>query len=121
MSDSEPEDPLLNRLRALALDASLSDGWEDTEADILLAVEIIKNLTAFNLASLEKDKTHREELERYIKMIKDLEEQINKKDEALDWYDEHGAGCRKLGSVGDPFRHALDADGGKRAREARMC
>jgi hypothetical protein len=37
---------------------------------------------------------------------------------ALKWYAEQAEGCRKLGSIGDPFRHALDADGGKRARAA---
>jgi hypothetical protein len=37
---------------------------------------------------------------------------------ALEWYAEQVAGCRKLGSVGDPARQALDADGGNRAREA---
>lgn len=36
----------------------------------------------------------------------------------LEWYAEQAAGCRKLGSVGDPYRRALDADGGKRARDA---
>lgn len=38
--------------------------------------------------------------------------------EALEWYAEQAEGCRKLGYAGDPFRNALDADGGKRAREA---
>lgn len=37
---------------------------------------------------------------------------------ALEWYAEQAAGCRKLGSIGDPFRHALDRDGGDRARAA---
>jgi hypothetical protein len=37
---------------------------------------------------------------------------------ALAWYAEQVAGCRKLGSIGDPFRHALDRDGGERARTA---
>lgn len=37
--------------------------------------------------------------------------------EALDWYAEQTAGCRKLGRIGDPFRNALDKDGGKRARD----
>lgn len=41
---------------------------------------------------------------------------------ALEWYAEQVAGCRKLGHIGDPSRHALDADGGKRAREAlNLC
>lgn len=39
---------------------------------------------------------------------------------ALTWYAEQAAGCRKLGHIGDPFRHALDDDGGRRAREAMM-
>lgn len=38
--------------------------------------------------------------------------------DALGWYAEQVAGCRKLGSIGDPARHALDADGGKRAQAA---
>jgi outer membrane murein-binding lipoprotein Lpp len=36
--------------------------------------------------------------------------------EALAWYAEQTEGCRKTGSVGDPARHALNNDGGKRAR-----
>lgn len=39
-------------------------------------------------------------------------------EEALTWYGEKAEGCRKLGSIGDPARQALDADGGKRARAA---
>ncbi len=38
--------------------------------------------------------------------------------EALAWYAEHVAGCRKLGSIGDPHRQLLDNDGGARARAA---
>lgn len=38
--------------------------------------------------------------------------------EALRWYAEQTALCRKLGSAGDAGRSALDADGGKRARAA---
>ncbi|USY26673.1 hypothetical protein NIZ92_06455 [Alcaligenes sp. 1735tsa3] len=38
--------------------------------------------------------------------------------EALSWYAEQVAGCRKIGSPGDTARQALDADGGKRARAA---
>lgn len=38
--------------------------------------------------------------------------------EALKWYAEQVEGCRKLGSIGEPFRNALDADGGKRALAA---
>lgn len=38
--------------------------------------------------------------------------------EALEWYAEQVDGCRKLSSAGDPFRQALDRDGGKRARAA---
>lgn len=38
--------------------------------------------------------------------------------EALEWYAEQVAGCRKLGRIGDPFRQALDKDGGKRATSA---
>lgn len=38
--------------------------------------------------------------------------------EALRWYAEQAAGCRKLGRDGDAARAALDADGGGRARAA---
>jgi hypothetical protein len=38
--------------------------------------------------------------------------------EALVWYEAKVAGCRKIGSIGDPARSALDADGGRRARAA---
>jgi len=34
----------------------------------------------------------------------------------LNWYAEQTEGCRKLGSIGDPFRQALYKDGGQRAR-----
>jgi hypothetical protein len=37
---------------------------------------------------------------------------------ALEWYAEQVAGCRKITREGNTARHALDADGGKRAREA---
>lgn len=39
-------------------------------------------------------------------------------EEALRWYAEQVAGCRKIGRAGDPFRQALDQDGGQRARTA---
>lgn len=35
--------------------------------------------------------------------------------EGLSWYQEQVAGCRKLGHIGDPARHALNDDGGRRA------
>lgn len=38
--------------------------------------------------------------------------------EALDWYAEQGAGCRKITSEGEKARFALDKDGGERARRA---
>lgn len=38
--------------------------------------------------------------------------------EALQWYAEQAALCRKLGAGGDKGRQALDADGGKRAYAA---
>lgn len=38
--------------------------------------------------------------------------------DALGWYAEQASGCRKLGAGGDEFRHALDHDGGARARAA---
>lgn len=44
--------------------------------------------------------------------IKELLAELERKDAALRWYREQVEGYRKLGSVGDPFRHALDKDGG---------
>lgn len=38
--------------------------------------------------------------------------------EALEWYEQQAAGCRKLTSEGDECRQALDSDGGKRAQTA---
>lgn len=38
--------------------------------------------------------------------------------EALEWYAERAAGCRKIGSAGDPARNALEHDGGRRAHTA---
>ncbi|CAB3665412.1 hypothetical protein LMG26696_03594 [Achromobacter pulmonis] len=38
--------------------------------------------------------------------------------EALSWYAEQVAGCRKFGPDGEAARHALDRDGGERARAA---
>lgn len=37
---------------------------------------------------------------------------------ALRWYQEHVRDCRKNTREGDNARHELDADGGRRAREA---
>ncbi len=38
--------------------------------------------------------------------------------EALEWYEDSSAGCRKIGHAGDYYRIALDRDGGNRARAA---
>lgn len=38
--------------------------------------------------------------------------------EALEWYAEQAAGCRKVTSEGETARNALDKDGGQRARAA---
>lgn len=38
--------------------------------------------------------------------------------EALEWYGEQARLCRLITSEGDKGRHALDADGGKRAHAA---
>ena len=43
---------------------------------------------------------------------------IREKDEALRWYAEQARLCRLIHSEGDAGRHALAADGGKRARKA---
>jgi hypothetical protein len=41
---------------------------------------------------------------------------VREMEQALKWYGEQAAGCRKLSQAGDQFRHALDRDGGARAR-----
>ena len=38
--------------------------------------------------------------------------------EALEWYADKVAGCRKIGTIGQQFCQALDLDGGLRALEA---
>lgn len=45
-------------------------------------------------------------------------EEDEKLREALRWYEEKVAECRKIGSLGDNARQALDLDGGFRARDA---
>ena len=45
-----------------------------------------------------------------------LRARAEKAEAALRWYRDQAEGCRKLGGIGDPFRHALDEDGGQRAR-----
>ena len=50
-------------------------------------------------------------------VMKAKDERIAKLEHALRWYGEQAEGCRKLGSAGDPFRHALDRDGGAKARD----
>lgn len=50
--------------------------------------------------------------------IEALNAKLAKVRAALEWYAEQVTGCRKLGSIGYPFRCALDADGGKRAIRA---
>lgn len=47
-----------------------------------------------------------------------LQAQVEVLREALHWYAEHVAGCRKIGSVGEPFQQALARDGGQKARAA---
>lgn len=51
-------------------------------------------------------------------MTLDLLQENKRLQTALRWYAEQVEGCRKLGSIGEPFRNALDKDGGARARAA---
>jgi predicted nucleic acid-binding Zn-ribbon protein len=46
------------------------------------------------------------------------QQQIAALREALEWYRDRAAGCRKITSEGNTARHELDADGGARARAA---
>lgn len=50
--------------------------------------------------------------------IEALLAELDRLRDALGWYAEQASGCRKLGAGGDEFRHALDHDGGARARAA---
>ena len=50
--------------------------------------------------------------------IQQLCDRADRLAEALQWYAEQAEGCRKIGSIGEPFRKELDRDGGKRARAA---
>lgn len=59
-----------------------------------------------------------DDLRAFIARLRAAEAERDKLREALAWYAEMAAGCRKLGSLGNPARHALDADGGKCARDA---
>lgn len=45
-----------------------------------------------------------------------LKTRIGELEEALRWYRDRTAGCRKIGSLGEPDQHALSNDGGARAR-----
>jgi hypothetical protein len=46
------------------------------------------------------------------------EAEVTRLREALGWYETNVANCRKITSEGNDARHALDADGGQRARAA---
>ncbi len=45
-----------------------------------------------------------------------MEARVGALSKALEWYGEQARLCRLIHSEGDAGRHALDADGGKRAR-----
>lgn len=47
-----------------------------------------------------------------------LIEAVKRQGEALEWYETHVRDCRKITKDGDAARHALDKDGGERARAA---
>jgi len=50
--------------------------------------------------------------------ISDLTRERDAAREALRWHGEQASGCRKIGPAGNDARHALDFDGGQRARAA---
>jgi hypothetical protein len=52
------------------------------------------------------------------RQLAEASERERKLREALEWYRDKVADCRKIGTAGEPARNALDADGGKRARAA---
>lgn len=47
-----------------------------------------------------------------------LIEAVKRQGKALEWYETHVRDCRKITKDGDAARHALDKDGGERARAA---
>jgi hypothetical protein len=54
----------------------------------------------------------------YVRQLDAKARHIDKLEAALEWYAEMVKGCRKITREGEATRHALDHDGGKRAREA---
>jgi DNA repair ATPase RecN len=50
--------------------------------------------------------------------IAELEAEIARLREALNWYEKQANDCRKITREGDDARYALDRDGGERARAA---
>lgn len=59
-----------------------------------------------------------EELDQLKRHKSALEDRVTALVEALTWYARQAWNCRKLGSIGEPARNALDSDGGQRARAA---
>ena len=58
------------------------------------------------------------EILRQLEALKAKDAEIARLREALVWYEEKTHNCRKLVSEGDDARHALNNDGGSRARTA---
>ena len=48
--------------------------------------------------------------------LAELQAQVQTARDALEWYAEQGADCRKIGARGDVARAKLDRDGGHKAR-----
>lgn len=79
-------------------------------------------------ARLHNMKRHRPENAEAVSVIRQLiaaltpspesQEQLKVMREALEWYGEQSRLCRLIHSEGDTGRHALAADGGKKARAA---
>lgn len=88
------------------------------------AVERVTEYTDYyELALKQPGRSDYDEIEKDVAAFRRVLSELTKAREALaeacgvlKWYQENVAGCRKLGSIGDPFRQALNADGGTLAR-----
>lgn len=86
------------------------------KGEITSMSDIVERLriNSCRLAHESKDEAEKRRLICELDAANEIERLRN----ALEWYAKHAAGCRKIPSEGDTSRQALDADGGKLARDA---
>lgn len=117
--------PQASEAQVEAKSISIAEEWSVYMDDaVSKAPEPLRNLGEFLADVLDED--HWKTAERYLNAAAlspaqtsaVVDERVEAMEAALEWYAEQVAGCRKIGSLGAPFQHALDADGGKRAHAA---